>query len=449
MTVPPVVRRPSVSTVSNQAAPVYSLTREVSPQLLDADWVTNRDRDVFLWDQPSQGLRLLGLGASVVHYETGPHRFSSMAASVAGTFARVKRLDTDGPGPRFVGGFGFAASDGEPDGWWGGFPAACMVMPEVCLVATEGQAWAIATTHGTDVSSTDAVSHLTNLLDRLRPPPRGDADPVPVTMAPDEGSRGYRHLVAAAASEIAAGSFQKLVVARAVDATTGANPARILDSLRRRYPQCVTYAISAGDRLFLGATPEPLVARRGREVHSVALAGTIARGADQATDDHLAARLMADPKEREEHGHVVSGIRHTLATMGVSLEPEDPPSLRKLATVQHLETQILGRTASQTSLIELAGALHPTPAVGGLPEEGAVEWIAQHEELDRGWYAGPIGYVAADGDGEFHVALRCALLRGSIARCFVGAGIVAGSDPDRELAETTAKLRAIAGSLSG
>jgi isochorismate synthase len=449
MTVPPVVRRPAASGVASQVAPVFSLTREVSPQLLDADWVTNRERDVFLWDQPSRGLRILGLGASVVHYASGPRRFSSMAAAVASSFADVTRLDGDGPGPRFVGGFGFADSDGEPDGWWGGFPAACMVMPEVCLLESEGRAWAIATTPGADLSTTDAISHLTNLLDRLRPPLRRDADPASVAMALDEGSRGYRHLVAAAASEIAAGSFQKLVVARAVDAATGANPARILDSLRRRYPECVTYAISAGDRLFLGATPEPLVASRGREVHSLALAGTIARGADQATDDDLGARLMADPKEREEHGHVVLGIRRTLAAMGVILEPEESPTLRKLATVQHLETQILGRTASQTSLIELAGALHPTPAVGGLPEEGAVEWIAAHEELDRGWYAGPIGYLAADGDGEFHVALRCALLKGGIARCFVGAGIVAGSDPDRELAETTAKLRAIADSLSG
>jgi isochorismate synthase EntC len=117
--------------------------------------------------------------------------------------------------------------------------------------------------------------------------------------------------------------------------------------------------------------------------------------------------------------------------------------------VQHLETRLSGHSDVATSLIDLVGALHPTPAVGGLPDEGAVEWITRHEALERGWYAGPIGFVNSDGDGEFHVALRCALLEAGVARCFVGAGIVAGSDPDRELAETTAKLRAIAGSLAG
>jgi isochorismate synthase len=184
-------------------------------------------------------------------------------------------------------------------------------------------------------------------------------------------------------------------------------------------------------------------------VSSVALAGTIARGADPAADDDLAARLVADPKEREEHQHVVAGIRQSLEAMGVRVGPPAEPTVRKLATVQHLETRISGETEVAVSLIDLVGALHPTPAVGGLPEEGAVDWINLNEDLERGWYAAPIGYVTADGDGEFHVALRCALLEGGIARCFVGAGIVAGSDPDRELAETTAKLRAIAGSLAG
>jgi isochorismate synthase len=428
---------------------VYSLTREFPAATLNADWLSNRDRDVFMWEQPSTGTRIIGLGASVVHLSRGPERFADIGASIDATFGLIRRLDAEGPGPRFVGGFGFSADDPVPAGYWGGFPAACMVLPEICLLESNGRAWAVATTPGGDVAEADAQLLLEAALDRLAPVPPSSAEPVPVAVSLDEGSQRYRDLVAAAASEIAAGSFQKLVVARAVDVATAATPDRILNALRTRYPACVTYAVTSGDKVFIGATPEPLVERRGVQVSSVALAGTIARGTDPATDDDLASRLMADPKEREEHQHVVDGVRRALIGMGVRLAPSADPTVRKLATVQHLETRISGATAAPTSLIDLAGALHPTPAVGGRPEEGAVGWIAEHERLERGWYAAPIGFVTEDGNGELHVALRCALLEGGIARCFVGAGIVAGSDPDRELAETTAKLRAIAGSLAG
>jgi len=430
-------------------APVYSLTRAIPASLLDGDWLASRDCDVFMWEQPSTGFRLVGLGASVVHQRQGQGRFHEMAAAVEATFSRLERLDTDGPGPRFVGGFGFTDTDPEPAGHWAGFPAASMVLPEVCLLQADGRAWAVATATGPDLEASSARVELETRLDNLRPTPRGAAEPAPVVVSFDDGSQRYRDLVALAASEIAAGNYRKLVVARAVDAVTAADPDRILDALRLRYPGCVTFALSAGDRVFIGATPEPLVKRSGRAVSSLALAGTIARGAEPGADDDLASRLVADPKEREEHQYVVDGVRQSLESMGVQVEPEVEPGVRKLATVQHLETRISGRTDAATSLLELVGVLHPTPAVGGLPEEGAVSWIASHERLERGWYAAPIGFVAADGDGEFHVALRCALFDNGVARCFVGAGIVAGSDPERELAETTAKLRAIAGSLAG
>lgn len=449
MTVPPAVRTAARTAPDDRVGEIYSLSVPVPLAMFEADWLATRDRDVFIWEQPSTSTRFIGLGASVVHFGQGQGRFADLGGAVDATFSRIRRLGAAGPGPRFVGGFGFADHDPAPGGRWAGFPAACMVLPEICLLESEGRGWAVATTAGTGLGHRDARLLLEAALDRLEPAPRRTADPAPVVVSLDEGSQQYRDLVASAASEIAAGSFQKLVVARAVDAATAANPDRILDALRTRYPGCVTYAVTAGARVFIGATPEPLVKRNGVAVSSVALAGTIARGAEPAADDDLAARLMADPKEREEHQHVVAGVRQSLESMGVRLGPPSVPTVRKLATVQHLETQIAGHTETATSLISLAGALHPTPAVGGLPEEGAVDWIADHERLERGWYAAPIGFVTEDGDGEFHVALRCALLEDGMARCFVGAGIVAGSDPDRELAETNAKLRAIAGSLAG
>jgi len=181
----------------------------------------------------------------------------------------------------------------------------------------------------------------------------------------------------------------------------------------------------------------------------VALAGSTRRSADPSVDDHLGEQMLHSPKVREEHEIVARRIARSLRPISVWVRDEEEPSVVRIANVQHLATPIQGQLADSRSAVELAGLLHPTPAVGGEPRERAIALIDELEGLDRGWYAGPVGWMDAAEDGEFCVALRSGLLRDRTAHLFAGCGIVAGSDPASELAETEIKLEALLPLLAG
>jgi isochorismate synthase len=200
---------------------------------------------------------------------------------------------------------------------------------------------------------------------------------------------------------------------------------------------------------FLGASPELLVRRSGAGAATVALAGSTRRSADPAVDDHLGEQLMRSAKDRREHQIVVRRIERTLRGRSVWVEAAPEPGLVKVANIQHLATPIRAQLSESRSAIELAGLLHPTPAVGGEPRDGALDAIAELEQLDRGWYAGPVGWMDAAEDGEFCVAIRSALLRDRTGHLFAGNGIVIDSEPEAELAETEVKLGALLPLLSG
>jgi salicylate biosynthesis isochorismate synthase/menaquinone-specific isochorismate synthase len=176
---------------------------------------------------------------------------------------------------------------------------------------------------------------------------------------------------------------------------------------------------------------------------TLALAGSTRRSADPAVDSHLGEQLLRSVKDREEQEIVVRRIVQTLKPLSVWVTAPEEPVIAKMANIQHLATPIRAQLREQIGAIELAGALHPTPAVGGEPHDVAAPLIPALEGLDRGWYAGPVGWTDLNGDGEFCVALRCALLGGNVARCYAGVGVVSGSDPAAELAETEVKLAAL------
>jgi len=203
------------------------------------------------------------------------------------------------------------------------------------------------------------------------------------------------------------------------------------------------YAVGRGERTFVGASPELLVRREGLRASTVALAGSAGRSAEPAIDDHLGERLLRSAKDREEQAIVTRRIERALDPHSVWIAASREPVLVRVANIQHLGTPIRAQLSEPVSAIELAGALHPTPAVGGEPFAIARELIPRLEGLDRGWYAGPVGWTDANEDGEFCVALRCALLDGRVARLYAGVGVVADSDPAAELAETEVKLQAL------
>lgn len=256
----------------------------------------------------------------------------------------------------------------------------------------------------------------------------------------------YRHAVAEAVERIRTGHLKKVVLARAIDVKTNRplDAKRLLVRLRAIEPSCYAFATPLGpDVQLVGASPELLISRFGREIAANPLAGSAGRSGDPAEDTAAAERLLASAKDREEHAIVVEGIAETLKPYCEDLRFDDEPALEETANVWHLSTSFRGRLRDPSvSVLDLVSALHPTAAVCGEPRDAALAAIHDLEGLERGAYAGPVGWVDSRGDGVWALALRCAEISPARARLFAGAGIVAGSKPEAELEETERKFRA-------
>ena len=273
----------------------------------------------------------------------------------------------------------------------------------------------------------------------------GEADQRPVP-APEF----YAGAVEEAVRRIRAGELRKVVLARTieVEAARDFDARRLAHRLRAVDPHAHTFIAPSGHGALVGASPELLVSRRGAEVRANPLAGSAPRAGDPAEDRANAERLAASAKDREEHAVVVEAVAATLRPLCATLAWDPEPILQETPNVWHLSTRFRGRLREPLpTALELALAMHPTPAVGGTPTEAALTALTQLEGIDRGCYAGPVGWVDAQGDGEWAIALRCALLAGSRATLYAGAGIVAGSDPAAELDETARKFGAFLDAL--
>lgn len=235
------------------------------------------------------------------------------------------------------------------------------------------------------------------------------------------------------------GILEKVVLARdaIVESNTPFRPHEVAGRLARRYPECFTYLFDG----LVGSSPELLVRRSGPLVESVVLGGSAARGRTASEDVELGHGLLTSAKDRTEHALAVATVRSALNGVCESLSIDDGPSLLRLPYVQHLRTRASGKLERCRDSVELAGVLHPTAAVCGVPADKALAAIRELEGMERGRYGGPVGWTDATGDGEWAIALRCAQISGPRARLFAGAGIVADSDPASELAETELKLR--------
>ena len=257
----------------------------------------------------------------------------------------------------------------------------------------------------------------------------------------------WERVVAAAVARIRAGGLRKVVLARDLYASAAApiDERLLLTRLAARYPECYTFACAG----LTGATPELLIKRQGSQVSSLVLAGTAPRGQDEAEDEALGAGLLASAKETEEHEYAAASVRDSLDPLCDQLTVAERPVLLKFANLQHLATTVHGTLSARDasgaghSVLALLNALHPSAAVCGTPTEAAMELIRELEGMDRGRYAGPVGWVDSAGNGEWGIALRCAEIDGPRARLFAGGGIVADSEPAAELAETVTKFRAM------
>jgi isochorismate synthase len=414
--------------------------------------------DWFCFEQPDRGgAALAALGVVRRLEASGPGRFAEVAAAWRALAGNAVASPVDGPagsGLVAVGGFAFAPEGGAAP-HWAGFGAGGLVVPEMALARREGDVRLTLTA----LAAPDDVPE--GLADRiaaraasLRERPLPLLDPAPVgrfriaSTAPPEH---YEEAVARAVERIRAGVLEKIVLARevTVHAPAAHDAAATFGVLRAAFGSCYVFCAGRGDSAFVAASPELLVRREGLRASTVALAGSIRRSADPAVDDHLGEQLLGSAKDREEQAIVARRIARALRSHAVWVTAPDEPTVIKVANIQHLATPIRAQLARPVSVVELAGLLHPTPAVGGEPHAAAAPLIPALEGIDRGWYAGPVGWTDATEDGEFCVALRCALLRGPEARLYAGVGVVRDSEPAAELAETEVKLGALLPVLSG
>ncbi|HET7727615.1 MAG TPA: isochorismate synthase [Candidatus Limnocylindrales bacterium] len=408
-----------------------------------------------LWLQPSRTRAFVGAGEALRLDLDGAGRFEAAAATWSALAAQAVVGGSAFPvakGPVLLGGATFAPGPSS-EAVWSGFELGRLVVPRL-LVELAGDRAVLTGTVAHDEQHEAAVAEVRALARRLEQPILGITPEGPrarmrvVERIPDR--RGWSSSVARSAGAVGRGRIDKVVLARRVDLVADV-PLDVPTILRRLEESAAGSTILAferpGGRTFIAATPERLAETHGRTFHTIALAGTRARGDDGGEDDRLATELLASEKDREEHQVVVAMLRETLRPLATEVRIALRPHVVRLRTVQHLATEVSGTLRDGTNLLALVEALHPTPAVGGWPRELALDLLGEQEHLDRGWYAGPAGWLGLDGDGEFVVAIRSGVVAGTSASLFAGCGIVGDSEPDREWEESELKLRALGAAL--
>lgn len=383
----------------------------------------------------------------------GAERFAQVKAFadeiLANTIA-VGDLSEAFTGPHFFTAFTFDHSVGED----ASFPAATVFLPRWQVSRSRGSYGAVANLKIEADTDIDVLvlrvlgayrkfgafdytsdSDLSEKAEQPRLIQRGE-------LAPDV----YPQAVARALEAIEAGSYEKIVLARGITlkADRAWQPLDALNRLRERFSGCFTFSYGGGEsHSFIGATPERLLQIRDGHLLTEAIAGSAPRGQTAGEDAKFGRELLESEKDLHEHICVRDSILRRLQKAGVEGKAEATPRLLPLANVQHLHTRIKAEVGESVHLLDILPEMHPTPAVGGSPREAAVPCIAEIEQLERGLYAGVVGWFNHLNEGEMIVGIRSALIEGKVARLYAGAGIVKGSDPDKEMRETEMKLRAL------
>ena len=414
------------------AEPAIQLIATTRPLNADLDLLSLLpDGENLCWVRRGEGL--VGWGVAARLQVRGVERFSRSQrwwAELVETMSIDDSVSVPGTGPIAFASYAFDTQD-----------ASEIIVPAVLVGQRSGQAW-LTTIHAPDTEVPIYADDITAHTQRR----------TPISVTWNDGAMSgpeWEKAVGQAVERINAGELDKVVLARDVIAHVDGqlDPRLLLHRLAAAYPTCWTFNVAG----LLGATPELLVRRTGDLVTSRVLAGTVRRRGDSQEDQGLARALLASDKDLAEHDYAVKSVAKSLAVHCTDMDVPETPGVLELANVQHLATEVTGRLADDASLLALAASLHPTAAVCGTPTERAQAMIAELEGMSRGRYAGPVGWFNARGEGELGIALRCAEVdtENSTVRAFAGCGIVAGSDPERELAESRAKLVPIRDALTG
>ena len=412
------------------------------------------------WSRPSDRFAIAAIGAAATFTPVGMDRFDAVdrewSALLEGAVVSDAGRGISGVGPLLMGGFAFDA-DGPRSVHWHAFPSTHMSVPRLQLTSVGDECWisvsAIVGPDGepdTDAeslsrlrsSAISAAHHLPSMAEY--PPAAQNAPTTRPSFSDQRTDSDWREMVGDALDEIKRGKLEKVVLARAVRTSSSAelDPFAIVRELQSVFQNAFVFACWRGQAAFVGASPERLVRLDGRAVQVSSLAGTTTRGSTRDEDTAAGQRLLASAKDRLEHALVRDFVVSALADVCDGITALSEPTLLALPHVYHLHTEIRARLGTGYSLLNIIARLHPTPAVGGSPRDAALRFIRERENLDRGWYAGPIGWIGT-ASGEFAVALRSAVASGTEALLFAGCGIVADSSPEQELAESELKLRSM------
>jgi isochorismate synthase len=416
--------------------------------------------DCFFWARPAEQRALVGTGTTTTITTTGPGSVGAAATiwrdlqkyAVCGQASHTPPAYTNGP--VFFGGFAFDPLSSHTP-LWENFPDGLLILPRLLFHRDEtNAALTINTMIQPDTDIKEITEEISTTLQQLSitleqtiiqsQEIASAADPQQQLAMHDLlPPAAWMRQITNAVQMIREEAFQKIVLARAIQVSNEEQDfdiGTVLHRLCESYPTAYVFAIQRGERYFVGATPERLICGADGQIQTMALAGSAPRGTTEEEDQHLGNELLQSLKNQEEHRVVVTTIHDALASICSRVWVANMPHLLKLKNIQHLETAITGSLLPGHSILEAVEDLHPTPAVGGFPRQPALAAIRAYEQLDRGWYAGPIGWIGASGNGEFAVALRSALIDGNQATLFAGCGIVAASQPESEFAESCLKL---------
>ncbi len=426
-----------------------SLEVESLDPLAVLESIFEADEKHFYVERPAEGLAIAGAEAVASMEASGADRFAACQRFVDATLAETVAVGNAALpffGPHFFVAFTFAAEAeaGEP------FPAASVFVPRWQVAQRDGRTVATA---NIPVTGDAPIGLLAEKVWRAQAkfgafdytaPGFAGVGSAPGVAVQSSGAEAYRQTVQQGLDGIAAGRWQKIVLARTKDLTAHGDfhPLWVLNGLRQRFADCFAFSVANGrGQSFIGASPERLVRVRDGELTTEALAGTIGRGATAREDAAIAGAIQRDEKQLREHRLVLDFIAGQLGELGLEPKFSPRPLIRKLPHLQHLHTPVRAGLPAGVRLLDVLSRLHPTPAVGGYPRAAVLPAIRALEGFPRGLYAGAIGWLDGRGGGEFFVGLRSALVDGPRARLYAGNGIVRGSSPEAEWAETELKFR--------
>lgn len=409
------------------------------------------------WSAPNGGHIMVGIGKAYTFKCEGSNNFEQLDQEWKhmldhSMIEPSKRRS--GVGPVLLGAFSFDPIKVKTK-LWSQFPTVKMLLPRHLLTIIDNEVWlSLNVIVHPDTDSDELADRLfkeqSDLIHDAHFSYKGTLGQA-FTSIDEIAKEEWLTNVDKVAREIRNNPIEKVVLAREirVESESSFRAEDVLYRLRNEQPTSYIYALESGNDCFIGASPERLVKKEGNQAFTTCLAGSIARGDTEVQDDLLGNELLMDEKNIHEHEVVVRAIKSSFEQSCDEVEVPDEPILYKVRDIQHLYTPVVGKVKKGVSLLTLVEKLHPTPALGGYPREEALQIIRDLEKLDRGFYAGPIGWLDSEGNGDFAVAIRSGLLKGKQASLFAGCGIMGDSDPVSEYKETEMKLRPMLSALGG